>query len=104
MKYRLKYQTRGRVETYIAMTTATISVMAEELYDEHQLESILQSIAEEVQMQAYLTRKGLTADPSCEIEGTEVNPALIVRNTQGREVLTVYFERYENYRTIKRLH
>lgn len=25
MKYKLKYQTRGKVETYIAMVTATIS-------------------------------------------------------------------------------
>ena len=78
--------------------------MAEELYDEYQLESVLQCVADEVQMQAYLTRKGLTADPSCEIEGTEVNPALVVRNTQGREVLTVYFERYENHGAVTRLH
>lgn len=27
MKYRLRYQTRGKIETYIAMATATISVV-----------------------------------------------------------------------------
>ena len=86
------------------MTTATISVMAEGLYDEHELESTLRNIEEEILMQACLTRKGLSANPKCEIEGPAHGPTLIVRNTQGREVLTVYFERYENYGTIKRLH
>lgn len=96
MKYKLRYQTRGKVETYIAMATATISVLAEELYSEHERVSILQNIADEVLTQAATTKKGLTAVPECEIEG-EATPWLAVRNTLGREILTVYFERvYEN--------
>lgn len=96
MRYKLKYQTRGKVETYIAMATATISVLAEELYADHERLSILQNIADEVMAQAESSKKGLTAAPECEIEG-EANPALIVRNTLGREVLMVYFDRiYEN--------
>lgn len=96
MKYKLKYQTRGKVETYIAMATATISALAEELYADHERLSVLQNIAEEVMAQAESSKKGLMAVPECEIEG-EANPALIVRNTLGREVLMVYFDRiYEN--------
>ena len=96
MRYKLKYQTRGKVETYIAMATATISVLAEKLYADHERLSILQNIADEVMAQAESNKKGLTAAPECEIEG-ESNPALIVRNTLGREVLMVYFDWiYEN--------
>lgn len=91
MHYKLKYQTRGKVETYIAMATATISVLAEELYSEHERVTILQNIADEVLTQASTTKKGLTAVPECEIEG-EATPVLVVRNTLGREILTVYFE------------
>ena len=96
MRYKLKYQTRGKVETYIAMATATISVLAEELYADRERLSILQNIADEVMAQAESSKKGLTAAPECEIEG-EANPALLVRNTLGREVLMVYFDWiYEN--------
>lgn len=91
MRYKLKYQTRGKVETYIAMATATISVLAEELYSAHERLSILQNIADEVMAQTESSKKGLTAVPECEIEG-EANPTLIVRNTLGREVLMVYFD------------
>lgn len=59
MRYKLKYQTRGKVETYIAMATATISVLAEELYSEHERVAILQNIADEVLTQASTTKKGL---------------------------------------------
>lgn len=96
MKYKLKYQTRGTVETYIAMATATISALAEEHYSAHERLGILQNIADEVMTQAESSKKGLTAVPECEIEG-EANPTLIVRNTLGREVLMVYFDWiYEN--------
>ena len=96
MKYRLKYQARGKVETYIAMVTATISALAEELYADHERLSILQNISDEVMAQAESVKKGLAAAPECEIEG-DANPTLIVRNTLGREVLMVYFDWiYEN--------
>lgn len=95
MRYKLKYQTRGKVETYIAMATAIISVLAEELYSAHERVSILQNIANEVLEQAATTKKGLTAVPECEIEG-EATPELVVRNTLGREILRVWFEHVEN--------
>lgn len=104
MKYRLRYQTRGKVETYIAMATATISVLAEELYSEHERVAILQNIADEVLEQAASSMKGLTARPECEIYG-EAEPELTVYNTNGREILTVYFEReHENCGIATRLH
>ena len=104
MKYKLKYQTRGEVETYIAMATATISLLAEELYSEHERVTILQNIADEVLEQAASSMKGLTARPKCEIYG-EAEPELTVYNTNGREILTVYFEReHENCGTATRLH
>ena len=104
MKYRLRYQTRGKVETYIAMATATISVLADELYSENERVTILQNIADEVLEQAATTKKGLTARPKCEIYG-ESAPELTVYNTNGIEILTVYFERvHENCGTITRLH
>lgn len=95
MRYKLKYQTRGKVETYIAMATATISILAEELYSEHERVAILQNIADEVLEQAATTKKGLTAVPECEIEG-ESTPELVVRNTCGREILRVWFDHVEN--------
>lgn len=102
MKYKLKYQTRGKVETYIAMATATISVLAEELYSEHERLSILQNIADEVLAQAATTKKGLTAVPECEIEG-EATPELVVRNTLGREVLRVWFDWVGNVGQVTKL-
>lgn len=96
MRYKLKYETRGKVEAYIAMATSMISLMAEDLYDDYERRTILQAVADEVLTQAARSKKGLTAVPECEIEG-EVNPYLIVRNTNGRMILTCYFERiYEN--------
>ena len=102
MRYKLKYQTRGKVETYIALATSTISALADELYSERERVPILQNIADEVLEQAATVKKGLTARPKCEIEG-EAMPELIVRNTIGREILTVYFERDENCGTITKL-
>jgi len=102
MKYRLRYQTRGKVETYIAMATATISVLAEELYSEHERVAILQNIADEVLAQAATTKKGLTAVPECEIEG-EATPELVVRNTLGREVLRVWFDWVGNVGQVTKL-
>ena len=102
MRYKLKYQTRGKVETYIALATSTISALADELYSERERVPILQNIADEVLKQAATVKKGLTAQPECEIEG-EAMPELIVRNTIGREILTVYFERDENCGTITKL-
>lgn len=102
MRYKLKYQTRGKVETYIAMATATISVLAEELYSEHDRLTILQNIADEVLAQAATTKKGLTARPECEIEG-EATPELVVRNTLGREVLRVWFDWVGNVGQVTKL-
>lgn len=102
MRYKLKYQTRGKVETYIAMATATISVLAEELYSEHERVTILQNIADEVLAQAATTKKGLTAVPECEIEG-EATPELAVRNTLGREVLRVWFDWVGNVSQVTKL-
>lgn len=94
MRYKLKYQTRGKVETYIALVTATISALADDLYSDHERLAILQNIADEVQTQASLSTKGLTAVPECEIEGEDGPvPSLAVRNTLGRETLRVWFER-----------
>lgn len=92
MKYKLKYQTRGKVETYIAMTTSTISAMSSRLFEEYELLSILQNIADEVLSQAETSTKGLTAKPECEINDG-ASKSLQVYNTLGREVLIVYFER-----------
>lgn len=89
MRYKLKYQTRGKVETYIAMVTSLIAELQSQLYDHAQLDTILGNIADEVQTQATTSTKGLTARPECEI----ANNHLSVRNTLGREVLAVWFER-----------
>lgn len=89
MRYKLKYQTRGKVETYIVMTTSLIAAFQSQLYDYAQLDTILGNIADEVQAQAKASTKGLTATPECEI----ANNHLSVRNTLGREVLAVWFER-----------
>lgn len=93
MRYKIKYQPRGKVEPYIAYTTSYIAALATRLFEAHELDAALQGVSEEVKRQAAATSKGLTANPECEIE----NNALIVRNTTGREILMVYFERiYEN--------
>lgn len=88
MKYKLKYQTRGKVETYIAIATSTIAAMQDQLYNDFELNSILENISEEVQNQAKASTKGLAANPICEIEGRY----LTVRNTNGREILLVWFD------------
>lgn len=88
MKYKLKYQTRGKVETYIAITTSIIASMQDQLYNDFELNSILESISEDVQNQAKASTKGLAANPVCEIEGRY----LTVRNTNGREILLVWFD------------
>jgi len=98
MKYKLKYQTRGKVETYIAMTTSIIAAMQDYLYNDFELNSILENISEEVQNQAKASTKGLAANPVCEIEGRH----LTVRNTNGREILLVWFDwvyvrKFESY-------
>lgn len=92
MKYKIKYQTRGRIESYIAITTSFISELAGETFAEHELLSILENVAEEVMRQAELSTKGLVANPKCEINDG-ANKALQVYNTNGREVLIVYFDR-----------
>lgn len=92
MKYKIKYQTRGSIESYIAMTTSFISELAGETFAEHELLSVLQNIAEEVMCQADLSTKGLTAIPKWEINNG-ANKSLQVYNTNGREVLIVYFDR-----------
>lgn len=92
MRYKLKYQTRGKVESYIAMATAQIEWFVGSLYSAAEQMSILQSISDEVMEMAKTTTKGLTAQPKCEIEGS-IDKTLIVRNTNGREVLMVWFER-----------
>ena len=88
MRYKLKYQTRGKVETYIAITTSIIAAMQDHLYNDFELNSILENISEEVQNQAKESTKGLAANPVCEIEGRY----LTVRNTNGREILLVWFD------------
>ena len=92
MKYKIKYQTRGSIESYIAMTTSFISELAGGTFAEHELLSVLQNIAEEVMYQADLSTKGLTAIPKWEINNG-ANKSLQVYNTNGREVLIVYFDR-----------
>lgn len=91
MRYKIKYQTRGKVETYIAMSTSFIATMCSHLIEEHERYSVLQNISEEVLAQADLSAKGLTANPKCEID--DMTMSLSVRNTIGKEVLIVYFER-----------
>lgn len=91
MRYKIKYQTRGKVETYIAMSTSFIATMCSHLIEEHERYSVLQNISEEVLAQAELSTKGLTANPKCEID--DITMSLSVRNTIGKEVLIVYFER-----------
>lgn len=93
MRYRLKYQTRGKVESYIAMTTSYIATLSTTLYNDSELVSVLTNISDELASIVETSEKGLKACPLCEIE----NNALFVRNTTGREILMVYFERvYEN--------
>lgn len=92
MKYKLKYQTRGKVESYIATATSHIGLFMGSLYSEPELMPILQSISDNVQEMAATTAKGLTAQPECEIVDVGTY-SLIVRNTNGREVLMVWFER-----------
>lgn len=92
MKYKLKYQTRGKVESYIATTTSFISELGTRLFDEHELLSILENVTSEVLELAQTTTKGLTANPQCDIDDG-ASKSLIVYNTSGREVLSVWFER-----------
>lgn len=92
MRYKLKYQTRGKVESYIATATSHIGLFMGSLYSEPELMPILQSISDNVQEMAATTAKGLTAQPECEIDDVGTY-SLIVRNTNGREVLMVWFER-----------
>lgn len=92
MRYKIKYQTRGRIESYIAMTASFISELASETFAEHELLSILQNVAEEVMCQADLSTKGLTAIPKWKINDG-ADKSLQVYNTNGREVLIVYFDR-----------
>lgn len=91
MRYKIKYQTRGKVESYIAIATSHIGLFTGSLYSEPELMPILQSISDNVQEIA-TTAKGLTAQPECEIDDVGTY-SLIVRNTNGREVLMVWFER-----------
>lgn len=104
MRYRIKYQTRGNVEAYIAMTTSLIKALGTRLIDEHERYSILQNISDEVLENASMLNKGLTANPACEID--DIAMSLSIRNTNGREVLLVYFDRvFENgqYTQVKKL-
>lgn len=92
MRYKIKYQTRGKVESYIAMATSLIAELGGELFEEYELCSILQNVADEVMRQAELSSKGLTARPECELNDGATK-TLQVYNTNGREVLLVWFER-----------
>lgn len=92
MRYKLKYQTRGKVETYIAMAASLISELSRSLFAEYELMSTLQNVADEVLLQARSSTKGLTANPDIEIHDG-ANKSLQVYNSLGREVLIVYFER-----------
>lgn len=103
MRFRIKYQTRGKVEPYIAMSTSFIAALGSNLVDECDRYGLLQNISEEVQSNAMLSDKGLTANPICEID--DITMSLSVFNTNGREVLLAYFERvYENeqYRQVRK--
>lgn len=92
MRYKIKYQTRGKVESYIAAVTSLVASL-NGFFEEHELESTLQNIADYVEEMAATTAKGITAKPQCEIEHNDLS----VRNTLGREILTVWFERvYDN--------
>lgn len=91
MRYKLKYQTRGKVETYIAMATSLISELSSSLFAEYELMNTLQNVADEVLLQARSSTKGLTANPDIEIHDG-ANKSLRVYNSLGREVLIVYFE------------
>ena len=104
MRYRIKYQTRGKVEPYIATSTSFIAELGSNLVDEYERYGLLQNISDEVQANAMLSDKGLTANPICEID--DITMSLSVLNTNGREVLLVYFERvFENgqYTQVKKL-
>lgn len=92
MRYKIKYQTRGKVESYIAIATSFIAELGGKLFEEYELCSILQNVADEVMRQAELSQKGLTARPECELNDG-ANKALQVYNTNGREILLVWFER-----------
>ena len=90
MKYKLKYQTRQPVESYIAAATSYIASLTK-LYDEHELIGILSSVSDEVMSLAASSIKGITANPECDID--DASKSLVVYNTNGREILTVWFER-----------
>lgn len=88
MKYRIKYQTRGKVESYIAAATPYIVALTQ-LFEEWELDSVLDGIGGHVLELAEEMKKGATAVPKYEVE----NRHLHVYNTNGREVLLVWFER-----------
>ena len=95
MRYRIKYQTRSKVESYIAYTTAFIADLSDSYIEEWERLSTLQNIGTQAVEYAETTAKGLLANPKWEID--EITMSLSVFNTLGREVLLVYFERmYEN--------
>ena len=92
MKYKIKYRTKGKVETYIALATSQISMMSDEIFEAHELVNVLQGVANDVMECADRVTKGRTASPKFEIdEGAD--KSLSVYNTLGREVLSVWFER-----------
>lgn len=101
MRYKIKYQVRGKVETYIAMTTSFIASLSKSAIEEYERESILLNICDVMQEYIDSTEKGLTANPKCEID--DITLSLYVYNTIGREVLLVYFERiFENGKKIEK--
>ena len=92
MKYKIKYEIKGNLETYIAMATPLIALLQGKLYDAAELHTVLQAIVEEVKIMAEHVRKGGKANPAFEIEGDH-EPTLQVMNTTGRVILVAYFER-----------
>ena len=91
MRFKIKYQTRGKVESYIAMATSLVATLSMSLVDEFERLNILQIIEDEVFNLAKKSTKGIIANPTCEID--DITMSLSVCNTAGREVLLVYFER-----------
>lgn len=92
MKYKLKYQTRGKIESWIADATFYIEAFLDDLYSEPELMPTLQRLSYTVEEWAAKTAKGRTNQ--FEFEKNDVGTySLIVRNTNGQEVLSVWFER-----------
>lgn len=94
----LKYRTHGEVESYIALATSYISFLSEgTTFSAEERVQTLQGIAETICEYAASSKKGLKANPSvkiCVLFDEEDNDSveLHVNNTQGRRVLTVYFD------------